>query len=56
MANGIPAAIEEAERWRLAGERLREEAPEVFGCVLVMLARVAIEIDEEDPQDITLSY
>ena len=56
MANKIPASIVEAERWRLAGERLREVAPEVFGRVLVMLAHVAIEIDEQESEDITLSY
>lgn len=49
MAAGKP--IEEdtyAERWRLAGERLRAKSPELFEAMLALLATYAVADYDQD--------
>jgi len=56
MANEIPAAIVEAEWWRVAGENLRERSPQLFQEILTALVALAVRSEEDDPDRITQSY
>lgn len=56
MANEIPAAIVEAEWWRLAGENLRERSPQLFREIMTVLVALAVRSDEDDPARITEGY
>lgn len=51
--SGVPEKIKQAERWRLAGERLHALSPELFERVYNLLA---ISIPDENEEKITESY
>ena len=63
MSNTIPAAgaavpekITEAERWRLAGKRLRAASPEMFEQMIAMVVASLPNDDDESDDSMTESY
>lgn len=52
----IPESIQLAERWRVAGVKLRKAAPEIFEKLLVTLATCALSEDDDVIQNIPESY
>lgn len=52
----VPQAIRDAERWRLAGERLRKRSPETFQRLFMLLATQALLESDDDRDLITESY
>jgi hypothetical protein len=45
-----------AERWRVAGERLRKRSPAVYAKLVDMLAASVIEDDDEAEENIDAVY
>jgi len=52
----VPESIRMAERWRVAGKTLRENAPELFDQLLVLMVISAVPDPSDDPAFITESY
>ena len=52
----MPLAIQEAERWRVAGEKLHRIAPEQFEALFEFFALSVIGIGDEIATRITESY
>jgi aromatic ring-opening dioxygenase catalytic subunit (LigB family) len=52
----MPEKNRQAERWRLAGERLRRLAPDVYASIFAMLVMTATRADRDSSDDITESY
>jgi len=52
----VPLAIQEAERWRVAGEKLHRIAPEQFEALFEFFALSVLGIGDEIATRITESY
>jgi hypothetical protein len=55
-STGVPATIQNAEEWRVLGEKLRRESPDLYEQVFAMFARMVIELSERADRNITESY
>lgn len=55
-SSGVPEKIQSAERWRVAGEKLRALAPQVFDDLFAMLVMTTIGVVDDDDEKITESY
>lgn len=51
----VPESITLAERWRLAGVKLKERSPGLYRKVFEMLVTCGIAEDEDEPASITES-
>jgi hypothetical protein len=51
----VPVRIRDAERWRLAGEKLHAQDPGLFQRVFMMLVAANIPESEDEPETITES-
>lgn len=56
MAGSLTSRCEMAERWRVAGERLRRRSPKVFAKVFEMLVTSEPDDDAEGEQRIDEIY
>lgn len=54
--SGVPETIQSAERWRVAGARLRRLAPAVFDDLFAMLVMANTRESDEVEGNITESY
>ena len=52
----VPWRIQDAERWRIAGRRLREKSPEAFAKIFTVLAGLALLDADDEECSITERY
>lgn len=54
--SGVPEQIQSAERWRIAGEKLRRLAPQVYENLLATLVMATLGVTDDHEEKITESY